>query len=186
MKEVFQFLLNNLRLKMKYKKLVKEIEEKTKNKQIKLFHLDDIFNNHVNLVRHFALKLSGYHKSDKQVIELAALLHDVSYTKSNEHDKHEFHSCKVAEKMLKGKISLKKLDKILICIKHHRGSKKYKRESIEEKIVTSADAMTHIYNSFNFIYLGGVHGDKLEGVKSWLRRKIDRSWKKVSLIEGKK
>lgn len=171
---------------MDYDKLVKNIENKTKNKYVKLFELDDLFTNHVNLVRHFALKLSKHYKSDKQVIELAALLHDVSYTKENNHHNHEFQSCNIAERLLKGKISENKIKRILDCIKHHRGAKDYKRESIEEKIISSADAMAHIYNAFNFIYLGGVHKDKLEGVKNWLRKKTDRSWRKIHLSEGKR
>ena len=88
--------------------------------------------------------------------------------------------------MLKGKVTDEKIELIKKCIRHHRGSKDYKKESKEEQIVACADAMSHINNGLIFMYLWGASHKGLEPAKQWLKRKMQRGWKKITLPGGRK
>jgi putative nucleotidyltransferase with HDIG domain len=172
---------------MKYKELVKEVEEYLRNISGKYNLLNDIYKDHILLVRDFALKLAKIYKADEEVVELASLLHDISYIETADHSIHEITGAERAKELLKDKISNEKLELISKCIRHHRGSKDYKRESIEEQIVACADAMSHITNCLNFMH--PTLGEKqmsLEDSKKWIKNKVSRGWKKITLPEARK
>ena len=68
-----------------------------------------------------------------------------------------------------------KIELIAKCIRNHRGSKDYKRESIEEQIVACADAMSHINGCLIFIYLAGTQKEDYKE-KLITKTKTKRSW----------
>jgi len=126
-------------------------------------------------------------KADLKVLELAALLHDYasildpSFVKN-----HHVHGARLAGEVLKKlKVSPEKVKVIQNCIMSHRGSIKSERKSIEEKILASADAMSHFTELASMFYLAyGVHKLKTKEGAQWLKGKLERSWAKI-MPEGK-
>ncbi|MBU2616420.1 MAG: HD domain-containing protein [Nanoarchaeota archaeon] len=171
---------------MAYEKLKQDIEKEIRKNMKHKFEHDDIFKNHMIPVMNYSSKLAKIYKADKDVVELAALLHDIAYTQTKENENHEIIGAEIAERMLKGKVPNEKIELIKKCIMHHRGAKNYKRETKEEQIVACADAMSHIDNSLIFMYLWGASHKGLEPAQKWLKEKIQRGWKKITLPEGRK
>ena len=104
-----------------------------------------LWKNHVQLVRKFALKLAKTEKADKEIVEIAALLHDIGKCKGREN--HHITGVKLAKEFLK-KIGLpgKKKKLILKCIKKHRSRFALEENEMEVKIIQSADALATLFN----------------------------------------
>lgn len=167
---------------MEYKKLVKEIEDYIKNNVVKKFENYDAFENHVNPVRNHALELAELYHADKEVVEIAALLHDVAHMRDHEH--HDLVGAKMTQKILRGKLSKEKIELIAKCVRNHRG--RYKRETIEEDIIFCADVMSHINHFLSLVYSGGADKEGLNKTKERLKKEIEWGWKKMSLPEAKR
>lgn len=67
------------------------------------------------------------------------------------------------------------------CIRNHRGSVKSARNTIEERCVADADAISHFDNVPELLYLAYVQRNMTtdEG-KEFVRKKLDRSFAKLS------
>lgn len=143
---------------------------------------------HILAVVDHSLKLGKKMKADLKVLEIASLLHDYSSTLHTKYvAKHHIHSMKFAEKILKElNFPEKMIEHIKQCIFSHRGSIEIKRETMEAKILASADAMSHITNLASMFYLTyGVRKFKTKEGAEWLKGKLQRSWNKI-MPEGKK
>jgi uncharacterized protein len=139
------------------------------------------------VVRH-SLALGKKLKADLSVLEVASLLHDhAGITDIKLYPKHHIHGAKMAEKILKEhNWPGEKIESVMHCILTHRGSIKLKHKTLESKILASADAMSHITEPADMFYLVyGVHKYKTRGGARWLKKKLERSWKKI-MPEGKK
>lgn len=167
---------------MEHKELIKKIENYLKNNVVNKFEYYDAFEEHINPVKNFAVKLAKIYKADKEVVEIAALLHDVAHMES--HENHELVGVEIARKILKGKLPEEKIKLIVNCVKHHRGN--YKRESIEEEIIFCADVMSHVSNFLNLVYSGGAGRGGLKETKERLKSEISWGWKKMKLPEARK
>lgn len=144
---------------------------------------------HILPVVNYSLILAKKLKADLLVLELSALLHDyaslLDYDKYK--DEHHVYGAEFAKEILsKYNLPKDRINHIADCILSHRGSVKLKRKTLEARILSSADAMSHITELGDMFYLAyGVHKmDKIEGVE-WLKAKIQRSWAKT-MPEGKK
>lgn len=139
------------------------------------------------VVRH-SLELGRKKKADLEVLELAALLHDYSGIYDFDlYGRHHIHSARMADELLSEEgYPEEKIKKVKDCILNHRGSVKSERLSDEEKILASADAMSHITELADMFYLTfGVKKFKTQEGVLWLKAKLDRSWKKTMPM-GKK
>ena len=137
---------------------------------------------HIMPVAEHSLKLGKKLKADLEVLELAALLHDLAAVTHKKYaEDHHIHGAKMAGKILNDLgLPEEKIAKIKNCILNHRGSKPGKRESLEEKILASADAMSHFTELADMMYLTyGVHKLKTVEGAIWLKGKLTRSWKKI-------
>lgn len=127
-------------------------------------------------------------KADLEILELAALLHDYACFIDRKHyETHHKIGAALAKKFLaKKNYPKEKIERVENCILNHRGSMRNVKKTIEEKILASADAMSHITEPADMFFLAyNVHGYKtLEGAR-WLKGKINRSWNKI-MPEGKK
>jgi len=103
----------------------------------------EAYDNHFVSVVKYASDLADKLGGDKEVIILAAWLHDIGSIVDGRQNHHETGS-KIAENKLKElgypdeKIALVKR-----CIHNHRGSRNDARESIEEQIVAEADTLSN-------------------------------------------
>ena len=130
----------------------------------------------------YAKMLAKKLKADEEVVELAALLHDIGIIVYDRREDHHITGAEIAEKKLRelgeGEEKIKLVKK---CILNHRGSVESKRESVEEKIIADADAMDH-FDVVPYLLIASVikHGKNMhEAIKS-TREKLTRSWNKLS------
>jgi len=102
---------------------------------------------HTERVYNMAIKLAKHEKADLDVIEIAALLHDIARSKE-ENDKkicHADEGAKMAKNILKKyNLQSEKINNILHCIRVHRYSRGLKSETIEAKIIQDADRLDAI------------------------------------------
>lgn len=137
---------------------------------------------HILPVVGHSLALGRKSKADLEVLELAALLHDYAGIMDFKlYGEHHIHGARLAGKILSGEgFPAKKIEAVQKCILNHRGSIQSARPSREEKIIASADAMSHITELADMLYLAfGVHKLKTTEGVTWLRDKFARSWKKI-------
>lgn len=127
-------------------------------------------------------------KADEEIVEISALLHDYAGILNIElYPDHHIHGAKLAKEILeKYNYPKEKIAKIQHCILAHRGSKNIPQETLEAKIIASADAMAHFYNIPSLMYLAFVEYKMNidEGAK-FVLEKLERSWKKLTLPEAK-
>lgn len=135
--------------------------------------IKSFFEDHVEKVVNHARELSKEKDVDKELVEIAAWLHDIS-TIQGEYKNHHANGAKIAEKFLKTlNYPSEKIEKIKHCILNHRGSKERKVETKEAQILIDADAMTH----FDEIEL--LQSTYYKTNKSVLA-KLERSYNKMS------
>ncbi|MCK5625070.1 HD domain-containing protein [Candidatus Pacearchaeota archaeon] len=175
-----------MNLTKKQKEIISKVHDYVKEKCEGFSELDNVFEKHVSNVVRFSQKLSSIYGANTFVVVLAAYLHDLYYIQTKNHNIHEIEGSKFAKKyLIQFEISEKEINLISLCILNHRGSKKNKRESIEEKIVSCADAMDHINRSIE-MFFRTIHGrETYEEAFSWIRKKLKRSWEKIELEKAR-
>jgi len=124
---------------------------------------------------------------DMEVVLLAAWLHDIGSIVYGRID-HHITSVKVAKKFLaENNYDKEKTKLVLKCIKHHRQSTNYKRETLEEKIIADADAICNfdmIQGSF-YATLVTEKLSPIDAAKS-VKKKLENKWQKLHFPESKK
>jgi len=168
--------------KYSYKEIVKKVEKIVKEeckKSVNIFGYG-FWTGHIMSVVKYAKLLTKRFKANKEIVELAALLHDIGVVKGDKPN-HHISGVKETEKILK-KLNYppEKIEKIKHCIFAHRSSKSIPRETIEAKIIATADAMSHfdeIPSLFESAFIRFKMSPK-EG-KKWLSAKLERDWKKL-------
>lgn len=135
---------------------------------------------HIIPVVEISLKMAEELKADKQVVEISAYLHDVTRI-LGDRENHHITGAKYAREFLKKyEIDTDKIQLIEKCIKNHRGSVDNKRESIEERIIATADAMSHIEYPLPLFYTWyGKRKCTIEEGALEIKQKLQRSWKKI-------
>lgn len=127
--------------------------------------------------------LAEKYNADKEVVMIAAWLHDVaSITDYSLYEEHHIHGAQMAHELL-SKLSYDE-SKILIvqnCIKNHRGSVYINKNSVEELCVADADAISHFDSIPNLLYLAYVERQMSieEGIQ-FVKGKLERSFSKLS------
>ncbi|MFH1473317.1 MAG: HD domain-containing protein [Candidatus Aenigmatarchaeota archaeon] len=150
---------------------------------------DILYLSHVDSVRNYALLLASKIKSDKLVVELTALLHDIGKTKDLKN--HHIESAKIAEPLLrKHGCDEKTIQKVVNCILTHRAERDDKAETIEAQIIKDADGIAFLDIETGtwiaFLYYMWLER-KLsfeEGVKKTII-KTENMYEKIETEEGK-
>ncbi|MCK5107590.1 MAG: HD domain-containing protein [Nanoarchaeota archaeon] len=146
----------------------------------------DPFKYHFTAVVKYAEELADKLGGDKEVIILAAWLHDVGSIMFGRKN-HHITSAKIAEEKLKElNYPSEKIELIKKCILHHRGSVPCSRESIEEQIVTEADAMS-AFTDITGVFQCALVYEKLERAeaKKSVIGKLERKWAQLHFKESK-
>lgn len=142
------------------------------------YHIIPVVNN--------AKKLAKKLNADIEAVEIAAYLHDITRIKGDV-DTHHITGAEYAREFLcKYNYPEEKIKLIQKCIKNHRGSVEIPRETIEEKIISTADAMAHIQYPLPLFHkwYGKKQCDLKDGA-SEIKSKLQRSWKKIEFKEAK-
>ena len=101
--------------------------------------------NHVQLVRQFALQLAAIEGADPQVVEIAALLHDIGSYKGRE--QHHIWSYDLSREFLKTTDLPEAVqERILECVLKHRTRFSMEDNRLEVKVVQSADALGTLFD----------------------------------------
>lgn len=138
-----------------------------------------LWKNHVRLVRKYALKLADIENADKQVVEIASLLHDIGKDKGRKN--HNVRSYELSKEFLKNiDLSASKKKLILKCILKH--SSKYSKEDneIEVKVLQSADALGTLFDKD-----WQEHSRKTMSKKKLLEL-YDKTFRKIDLESARK
>lgn len=124
--------------------------------------------------------------ADKEIVELAAWLHDIGSIVHGRKD-HHITSMQIAQEQLEKRgYPQDKIDLIKKCIHNHRGSRNDPRESVEEKIIAEADAIVNFDNLEGLFKAAFVYENlnQQEARKS-VREKLIRKWNQLELKESK-
>ncbi len=146
------------------------------------------WDHHIELVYKLAIKNYKKYNASKEIVALAALLHDVaSVTNKDYTEEHHIIGAQIAEELL-NEYGLEKdtIELIKKCILNHRGSRLVKKTTPEEICIADCDAMAHFYSIPSLLEMVYVE-KKLsidEGAK-FVLDKLTRSYNKLS-EQGKK
>ena len=173
---------------MENKNIIEEIrrfvEEESKKPSAKYGY--EPYEFHLIPMRNYAIGLAKKLNADLEVVEIAAWLHDIGsiiYGREN----HHITGAEIAEKKLKEFIySLEKIKKIKLCILNHRGSVNNLRVTLEEKIISDADAISNFDNLPGLFKAALVYEGLNQGeARISVRDKLKRKWMQLCLEESK-
>jgi len=135
----------------------------------------------------YAENLADELGGDKEIISLAAWLHDIGSIIHGRKN-HNITGTKIAEKKLKElNYPLEKIELIKKCIINHRGSQKNNRETIEEKIIAEADAMSNFDNIAGIFKAAFIYENMDQGqAKIAVRKKLENKWQRLHFKNSKK
>ena len=161
-------------------KLQKEIYERCK-KETNQFGMGCYY--HIAAVVKNAEILAEKYRAEKEVVMIAAWLHDVaSVTDYNLYELHHIHGAEMAYDILtEYGYDNEKIPLVQDCIRNHRGSVNLEKNSLEELCVADADAISHFDSVPNLLYLAYVQkGMGLEEGREFVKAKLLRSFQKLS------
>lgn len=165
----------------KIRKFVEEESKKPKNWWGKEFYSLHIVSVH-KYVKQLAEKLGV----DLEIVELAALLHDIGSI-IHGRENHHLTGAEIAEKKLKElNYPQEKIEKIKHCIIAHRGSENIKPETIEAKIIKDADSLStfdHITGPFMAAFVFEKRGQV--DANNSVKKKFQNSFNKLQFQESK-
>lgn len=135
----------------------------------------------------YAEKLADEMGGDKEVISVAAWLHDIGSIIYGRED-HNITGAKIAEEKLKKlNYPVDKIELVKKCILNHRGSQKNNRESIEEQIIAEADVMSNFNNIAGIFKAAFVYEGKVQDeAKASVKRKLENKWNQLHFENSKK
>jgi len=142
---------------------------------------------HFTFVAKYAEGLAGELNADKEIVLIAAWLHDIGSIIYGR-EEHHITGAKIAEDKLKElNYPSERIELVKKCILNHRGSKQNHRESIEEQIVVEADTMSTFDNIPGIFKAAFVYEDKTQGeAKESIRKKLKNKWNQLQLESSKK
>ncbi|MDP3991180.1 MAG: HD domain-containing protein [Candidatus Nealsonbacteria bacterium] len=125
--------------------------------------------------------------ADKEVLSIAAWLHDIGsiiYGREN----HHITGGETADKKLKElNYPLEKTELVKKCILNHRGSQDNERKSLEEKILADADAMSNFDNISGIFKAAFVYENKNQDeAQESVRKKLENKWSKLHFDDSRR
>ncbi len=128
----------------------------------------------------YAEKLADELGGDKEVIIIASWLHDIGSIMEGRGE-HHIVGAEIAEKKLRElNYPEEKIALVKQCILNHRGSKQNERNSIEEKIVAEADALSNFDAIEGLFKAAYTYENKTQAeAKESVRQKLENKWNKL-------
>ena len=141
------------------------------------------YEEHIKYVVQNAIKLASKYNADIEIVELAALLHDIAIvSKVGDREAHHINGSIIAEELLtKYSYPKERIDRIKSCILRHRASIELPRNTIEEIIIADADAMSH-FDNITLLYVTAVKrkGKNIKDASNWVKKKLENDYNKLS------
>ena len=130
-----------------------------------------------------AVKFAKERGADIEVVEVAALFHDYGSLVDGcvHYERHHIVGGEMAKPILeKFGYGAEFIERVRKCIFAHRASVPVAKQSVEEICISDADAVAHIENAFEIIMWRGQHGDSVEEGNAFVKRKMQKSFAKLS------
>ena len=141
------------------------------------------YEEHIKYVVENAKDLAKKYNADIEIVELAALLHDIAIiSKVGDREEHHINGSVIAEELLtKYNYPKDKIERVKQCILNHRGSKITNRNTIEEEIIADADAISH-FDNITLLFLTALKrkGKNIKEASLWVKKKLDKDYNKLS------
>ena len=146
------------------------------------------YTDHIKYVVKNAIELAKKYNADIEVVELGALLHDISVpSKYGTMKEHHIYGEKIADELLTNlNYPQDKKELVKKCVLNHRSSGKANRNTVEEQCVADADVIAHFDRIPSLFSL--VYKDKnmpIEEGKEYVKRKLERDYEKLSSMSKK-
>lgn len=141
-----------------------------------------IWSHHILSVLAFGKKLADVTGADLEIVELAALLHDYAGIKDvGLEPGHHRHGAALARELLTALgYPEARTERVAACILTHRASQKLKPETLEARVLASADGVAHIAQMPSLLHLAYVRkGLGVDEGAVWVRAKLGRSYRKL-------
>lgn len=134
--------------------------------------------------------LKLYPKADKKIVLIACWLHDIAhYYAKNEKEilavkkSHHIDGARIAGDILENyKLSQDEIEKVKNCVLRHRNHQDYAPKTLEEKVVATADALSHFRSIFYLTYFKFHPEHSLEEMVKIDLDKIERDWRDLGLL----
>ncbi len=129
----------------------------------------------------YALELAEIREADKEIVWIAAWLHDIWSIMWSYENHHEWWANHAEELLTEWWVEKEKIAAIKHCIFAHRWSHDIARDTIEAECICDADAMSHFKDITSLFSLAiSTHWlDDIEAHK-FVREKLDRSYAKMT------
>ena len=146
------------------------------------------WDHHIELVYKIAIKNYDNYNANKDIVALAALLHDVASVTNKDFTKeHHIIGAQISVEILnKYKLPQNQIELIKKCILNHRGSILVEKSTPEEICIADSDAMAHFYSVPSLLRM--VYVEKCMSIDEgaeFVYNKLERSYNKLS-SEGKR
>lgn len=146
----------------------------------------EAFESHFKPTAEYAEELAEELDADKEVVTIAAWLHDIGSVRHGRENHHET-GAKIAEEKLKELDYPEEKRKLVKkCIKNHRSSINNERNTLEEKIVAEADALSSfdgVPGQFQAAFID--EGKTREEARKSVKQKLKRKWNQLHLQESR-
>lgn len=146
----------------------------------------EFYDFHIVPMADLAKKLAKELQADVEVVEITAWLHDIGSVIYGRKD-HHITGLKITRKKLEDLgYPNSKINRVEKCVHNHRGSVNNKRESLEEKIISDADAMVNFDTVPGLFKAAYVYEDLDQGeARILVRKKLERKYKQLYFKESK-
>ena len=142
-----------------------------------------IWSHHIQPMVPIAQRLAKEFGADEEIVTIATLLHDLAgIQNSKDRDRHHIIGAQKAEEiLLTYNYPTNKIESVKFCIINHRSSINKRKNTIEEVCVADADAIVHMTEISSLFYAAYIEMKmNIEDGKTWIRKKIQRDWEKMS------
>lgn len=144
------------------------------------------FKYHFIPVVEYAEKLADELGGDKEIILIAAWLHDIGSIIHGRKDHHITGAQIAGEKLQQLNYPPEKIELVKKCILNHRGSKQNTRDSIEEQIVAEADALSAFENLAGLFKAAFTYEQLDQGqAKKSVREKLTNKYNQLHFAKSK-
>lgn len=137
------------------------------------------FSLHIEQVEKFSLQLAVQLGADKEVVQIAALIHDIAaVTDFSTLVQHAGKGAEMAVELLKDyPMSPERKGKVLFCIRTHSKPIATGADIPEAVCISNADAMSQITQSLYWtFYIFGVRRFSFEDGRKWYEQRVSDNW----------
>jgi uncharacterized protein len=169
--------------------IIKEIKKFVEEESLKpgsKYGYEPFVYHFVPMVR-YAEELAEELGADKEIVSISAWLHDIGSVMYGRED-HHITGARIAEEKLRELgYPEEKIERVKNCILNHRGSQENNPTTLEEKIISDADALSNFDNIPGIFKAAFVYEnlDQKEAGEA-VRRKLENKWNQLHFDNSKR